>query len=136
MKVTRIRMKAKRPFVDLLIRSAMAVLLGIGLALLLNSKSVAADLHFETIKTKTDLYQNVTVTGHNQTDIFIVHSGGMANVKIKDLDPETLWRLGLGEKPLEPGSPEAVAAAEAAAKNSRVPAALAKVFESGFQPVK
>jgi hypothetical protein len=125
-------MKTKSPLVRLLIRSVMAVLLGIGLALLLNTRSVAGDVRLDVIQTRTDLYRNVTMTGHNATDIFIVHSGGMANVKRKDLDPETLWRLGLGEKPLQPGSPEALAAAEA--KEKRMPAALAKVLESAPLP--
>ncbi|MCU0770846.1 MAG: DUF5684 domain-containing protein [Verrucomicrobia bacterium] len=127
-------MKTERPFIKFLIRSAMAVLLGIGLALLLNLQSVAKEAHLDVLQTKTDVYRDVTVTGHSQTDIFIVHSGGMANVKIKDLDPETLWRTGLGEKPLEPGSPEAAAASEAAAKETQMPAALAKVLESAPLP--
>jgi hypothetical protein len=111
----------------------MAVLLGIGLALLLNTKTVAGDVQLQEIKTRTDVYQNVTVTGHNETDVFITHSRGMANVKIKDLDAETLWRVGLGP---EPGSPEAVAAAEAAAnEGNKMPAALAKMFESSSAPV-
>jgi len=121
--------------VSLLIRSVMAVLLGICLALLLNTESVAGDVKLSSIKTKTDLYQNVTVTGHNDTDIFILHSEGMANVKIKDLDPETLWRVGLGEKPPEPDSPESVAAAEAKANENKLPAALAKVFEAASLPL-
>ena len=100
-------MKTHHTFVDLLIRSVMAVLLGIGLSILLNTKSVAGDVYVDEIKTRTDLYQNVTVTGHNDTDVFITHSLGMANVKIKDLDPETLWRVGLGP---EPESAEAIAA--------------------------
>lgn len=120
-------MRTHHTFVDLLIRSVMAVLLGIGLALLLNTKSVAGDVTLDVIKTRTDLYQKVTVTGHNETDIFINHSRGMANVKIKDLDEETLWRVGLGP---EPGSPEAIAAAEAAANKGKMPAALAKMFDS------
>ncbi len=127
-------MKTNHPIFNMLIRSVMAVLLGIGLALLLNSTSVAGDAHLDVIQTKTDVYRNVTMTGRNQTDIFIVHSGGMANVKMNDLDPETLWRLGLGDKPLEPGSREALAAAEAAAKEKRMPAALAKVLESASLP--
>jgi hypothetical protein len=113
----------------------MAVLLGIGLALLLNTASIAGDIKLSSIKTKTDLYEKVTVTGHNDTDIFILHSQGMANVKIKDLDPETLWRVGLGAKPLEPGSPEAIAAAEAKANQNKLPTALAKVLESASIPL-
>lgn len=130
-------MLTHRTFLDLLIRSVMAVLLGIGLALLLNTRGVAGDIHLDQIQTRTDLYQNVTVTGHNETDLYITHSRGMANVKIKDLDPETLWRVGLGEKPLEPGSPEAVAAAEAATRSDgKMPAALAKVLESAAAPIR
>ena len=127
-------MTTHRTFVDLLIRSAMAILLGIGLALLLNTKTVAGDIRLDTIKTRTDVYHNVTVTGHNETDIFILHANGMANVKLQDLDPETLWRVGLGEKPLEPGSPEALAAAQAKANENKMPAALAKMLESASIP--
>lgn len=112
----------------------MAVLLGIGLALLLNTKSVAGDVSLDMVKTKTDVYKNVTVTGHNETDIFLTHSQGMANVKIADLDPDTLWRVGLGDKPLEAGSSEAIAAAEAAANANKMPAALTRIFESASIP--
>ena len=112
----------------------MAILLGIGLAILLNSKSVAGDVQFDVIQTRTDVYEDVTVTGHNETDIFLIHSKGMANVKIQDLDPETLWRVGLGDKPLEPGSAEAVAAAEAAVSKNTMPAALTKLLESASLP--
>jgi len=125
-------MRTHHTFVGLLIRSVMAILLGIGLALLLNAKSVADDIHLSEIKTKTDLYKDVTVTGKNETDIFIVHSRGMANVKILDLDAETLWRVGLGP---EPGSAEAVAATEATADDHKMSAALAKVLESAALPI-
>jgi len=99
------RMRRKRPLMKsqnrcllLLIRSAMAVLLGLGLALLLNVKAVA-DVQLDLLQTKTDTFKDVTVTGRNQTDIFITHSKGMGNVKIKDLDAETLWKLGIGPQP-------------------------------------
>jgi hypothetical protein len=92
---------------------------------------VAGDVHLDEIKTRTDVYQNVTVTGHNDTDVFIVHSRGMANVKIKDLDAETLWRVGLGP---EPESSEALAATPENG-SGKMPAALAKMLESASAPM-
>lgn len=118
-------MRTHRTVVDLLIRSAAAILLGVGLALILNPKCVAGEVQLEEISTRTDVYRNVTVTGHSKTDIFIVHDNGMANVKIADLDADTLWRVGLGP---EPNSTEALAAQPS--QNQRMPAALARMFES------
>lgn len=120
---------------DFLIRSVLAVIIGIGLALLINTRAVAGDVQFDVLKTKTDLYKDVTVTSTSDTDIYITHSRGMANAKISDLDAGTLWKLGLGPEPLDPGSPEAIAAAAAAKENKpKLPAALVKVFEAVSLP--
>src|SRR5262250_942384 len=45
-------------------------------------------------------YTNVLVTQKTPTDLFIMHDGGMATVKVRDLDSATRSRLGL--KPTDP----------------------------------
>ena len=81
-------MNTFKPCFRFLIKAAAAVAIGAAIALLSNTASVAGDIKLDELKTRTETYQNVTVTGKNHTDIFIVHSGGMANVKIKDLDAD------------------------------------------------
>jgi len=89
------------------------VLLTATLILLVLVPFARADVKLKQLRVGGEVYRNVTVTGSNDTDAFLTHSRGMANVKLKNLDPETLWRMGLGPKP---GSPEALAAVAAAAK--------------------
>src|SRR4029077_3927145 len=49
-------------------------------------------------------YQNVTVTTKTTNYIFILHSGGMANIKAAELSPEVRTQLGFVEPP-KPAAP-------------------------------
>ena len=46
------------------------------------------------LKTRTDVFKNVTVYNQSKTDIFIKHERGIASVKFTELDVETLELLG------------------------------------------
>lgn len=56
---------------------------------------------FDMLETKTGTYTNVTVTAKNEEWIFVIHAGGMGNVKIADLTDDSLIKLGYAtpEKP-------------------------------------
>ncbi len=47
----------------------------------------AEDEQFATLKVGADLYKNVTVTSVTATHIYFMHSGGIGNAKLQDLDP-------------------------------------------------
>ncbi len=49
---------------------------------------------FDVLKTKTDTYENVTVTSKTKDWIFILHASGMGNVKISDLPDDVAEKLG------------------------------------------
>jgi hypothetical protein len=58
-------------------------------------KSVAAaEQTLPLLKTKTAIYTNAIVTTKAKNYIFILHSTGMANLKIQDLSPEAQQELG------------------------------------------
>src|SRR2546426_6622253 len=46
------------------------------------------------LQTKTETYQNVTVISRTATHVFVQHSRGVANIKIAELDAQTLKALG------------------------------------------
>lgn len=48
----------------------------------------ADDEKFPLLKVGADTYTNVTVTSASATDIYFIHAGGTANVKIKNLSPD------------------------------------------------
>lgn len=57
-------------------------------------------VHLDMLKTRTGTLTNVTVVGRNQTDLFVRHARGMANVKIQQIDDEAALRaLGLYVEP-------------------------------------
>lgn len=49
---------------------------------------------FDAFRAGTNTFLNVAVLSANRTDIFLQHSGGLVNVKVKDVDPEILKQLG------------------------------------------
>src|SRR5688572_15010048 len=71
-------------------QSLLAVMLAWGVA----SSSLGAEETFETLPVGTNVYANVTVLNKTRTDLFISHSKGMGNVKVKDLEPAIQLRLG------------------------------------------
>lgn len=73
---------------------------------------------FPVLQTKAGAYTNVTVTKKTRDWIFILHSGGVCNVKVSDLPEDALITLGY-EKPAD--------AKEQKAKNSESGQALAQL---------
>lgn len=60
----------------------------------------AAELSLPTLRTKQGSYTNVVVTGKTGMDLFIRHDGGLANVKLADIqDDAALVALGLKSAP-------------------------------------
>jgi len=53
---------------------------------------------FPLLKVGNDTYTNVVITGHNATDVYFIHAGGMANAKIKKLSSELQTRFGYDPK--------------------------------------
>lgn len=72
-------------------------MVAVGLALMVMPGAVSGDVHLDMLKTRTDIFTNVTVYGRSKTDIFIRHSQGIGNVKLEHLAPETLARLNSGD---------------------------------------
>jgi hypothetical protein len=56
--------------------------------------AAAADPTFPLLKVGDHTYTNVTVTSKARNYIFIVHAGGMVNVKVADLPPDIRTNLG------------------------------------------
>jgi len=59
----------------------------------------AAEESFDLLHIGTRTYTNVTVTTKTKTQIFILHSTGMHTIKVADLSPELLAKLGYGSGP-------------------------------------
>ncbi len=63
----------------------------------------AVEQTFDVLQIGTRTYKNVTVTTKAKDYIFILHSAGMANFKLRDLPPELLQQLGYPAKPMAEG---------------------------------
>ena len=84
-------------------RCALVTMLGLSLAALLlpiGSVAAAVETTFPVLQTKTVSYTNVTVTSKTKEWIFILHAGGMGNIKVAELPSEVQAQLGY-EKPKE-----------------------------------
>lgn len=66
------------------------------LTLLARSTATAAQVEekFEVLTTRAGTYKNVTVTTHAKNYVFIMHSAGLANIRIEDLPLEIQQQLG------------------------------------------
>ena len=60
----------------------------LALGLLLIALKVCADEKLPALKVGNEVFSNVTVTAVTPTDIYFTYPGGMANAKLKKLDPE------------------------------------------------
>jgi hypothetical protein len=69
-------------------------LLAIICGLAAESSSQGAEETFETLAVGTNVYAKVTVLNKTRTDLFVAHSKGMGNIKVKDLEPAVQLRLG------------------------------------------
>src|SRR5712691_2936842 len=54
----------------------------------------AMEEKFDLLQIGTRTYTNVTVTTKAKTYIFMLHSSGMANIKVAELSPDTRQKLG------------------------------------------
>lgn len=86
------------------------IFLVLGLAVL--AVSVRADEKFPLLKAGDDTYTNATVTGVSATDIYFTYDQGMANAKLKDLDPALQKHFGYD--PAKSGAMEKKQAADQA----------------------
>lgn len=73
-----------------------------GTVLLLPVRSASAEESFNLLQIGAQTYQNVTVTTKSKNYIFIVHSGGMTNIKVSDLPGDILEKLGYSAAPTAP----------------------------------
>jgi hypothetical protein len=76
----------------------------IGLALLAcGARTPAATnevlLHFDRLTIKGKTYTNLTVTSRETNYIFVVHAGGMENIKLVDIPRDLRRTLGYGSEP-------------------------------------
>ena len=71
----------------------------VGFAFIAGINALNADIQLGVLKTRTDIFTNVTVYAKSGTDLFIRHARGIGNVKIKDLEQESLVLLGMAEAP-------------------------------------
>jgi hypothetical protein len=63
--------------------------------------SAALEQTFDVLQIGTTTYRNVTVTTKSKNYVFILHSNGMTNIKVADLPPDLLTKLGY-EDPAAP----------------------------------
>src|SRR5215471_14757161 len=81
-------------------RSNLFLNLVIGLLLATTAAVSGAEERLPILHAGQRFYTNVLVTQKTPTDLFIMHEGGMATVKVRDLDSATRSRLGL--RPTDP----------------------------------
>jgi uncharacterized protein DUF5684 len=87
-----------------------------GLMALGSRASAATEQTFDMLQVGTHSYQHVTVTTKAKHYIFILHSGGMANIRVSDLSEDILKTLGYTLPPSKPQtSPTAAWAKQAVA---------------------
>jgi hypothetical protein len=61
-----------------------------------------AEQTFATLQIGTRAYRNVTVTTKAKDYVFLLHSGGMINVRVKELSPEVQDQLGYAAQQAKP----------------------------------
>jgi hypothetical protein len=62
----------------------------------------ADDEQLDTLTVGSITYSNVIIKGKTRSDVFIRHAAGMANLKVKDLDPAVRLQLGYQVSAAEP----------------------------------
>src|SRR5579872_3448670 len=55
----------------------------------------ALEQSFDVLQVGTTTYRNVTITTKNKNYIFLMHSQGMASIKVSDLSSDLLAKLGI-----------------------------------------
>ena len=73
------------------------IILGLAGGMMCPGRSIATtEETFDVLEIGTHTYKNVTVTTKAKNQIFIMHSAGMSTIKVVDLPPELLTKLGYG----------------------------------------
>lgn len=75
-------------------------LLALGL-MLASALPAAEQVKLNSLKVGTKTYRRVTVLGASETDLYFKHAGGIANVKLKYLEPEMQQRFAYDPKAAE-----------------------------------
>jgi thiol-disulfide isomerase/thioredoxin len=78
---------------------------------LLVTLAARADEHFDTLTVNDETFTNVTIIKVTAKDIYFLHSNGMENVQLKDLDPALQKHFGYNAKAATQAA-QAVAAAK------------------------
>ena len=91
--------------------------------------NAATEEKFELLQYGTKTYQNVTVTTKTKDYIFITHTAGMTTLRVTNLPPEVLQKLGYEQFGKHLASAKAVAASSAPSA-SITPSAWAKKLAS------
>jgi hypothetical protein len=60
--------------------------------------AVRAEINIGSLQVGTETYRDVIVTGKTADSIFITHSRGFTNIKVADIGPELLTKLGYDSK--------------------------------------
>jgi hypothetical protein len=74
------------------------MLLG-ALVLFSGRPSSAGEVHFDRLEIGTKTYTNVTLTSRTENYIFVLHEGGMGNIKVSELPPDLRRKLGYAPPP-------------------------------------
>jgi hypothetical protein len=61
-----------------------------------SNASAASEERFDMLQIGSRTYRNVTVTTKARNYVFLMHSEGLANIKVADLSPEVAKKLGYG----------------------------------------
>jgi hypothetical protein len=79
------------------LRDGIAALLCLMLAAIVTAPwpaLAASEESFDVLQIGTHTYRNVTVTTKSKNYVFLLHSTGMTNIKVADLPPDVLTKLG------------------------------------------
>ncbi len=94
--------------------------------------AAAEEQKFEVLQIGTHTYQNVTVTTKTKDYVFLLHSAGMTNLKVKDLPPDVRHQLGYVDPP-PPKTAKSVANDWARQSLVKIQNPQVKAFEQDLQ---
>jgi hypothetical protein len=80
-------------------------LMGLALLWATTGANAALEEHFDVLQIGAHTYKNVTVTTKAKDYVFLMHSAGLTNIKVKDLPPELAEQLGYVQKPVAQAKP-------------------------------
>src|SRR4051794_8778884 len=66
--------------------------------LLLALCAQADPIRLDQLKAGAQVYTNISVLGYNTTDLYFTHSKGIANVKLRNLEPDLQKKFGYDAK--------------------------------------